>query len=425
VTVRTLYALSSRAETYLLLPLLLLVLVQGSAVAETVTPGYWTAAVAKASVLLFIILPLCAVCAAWEGVRHRRGRIEDLAAARPAWQVVLVAVAPTLAMGLAGVGTALAVVSPVAAGARGWPDPRLIVVYSLVVVGHTVTGYALGRWLPPAVALPASLGGSYIWLAYPAAIEPFWIRHLNGLSFEGCCAIDRAPATRAVLAAGLFACGLGCGALIALHSTWWTRVVGTATFATLAVTATAVAFPLGPSSSAPRTGHQRCAGTGPVLCLWPEQESNRETIQASLTRAYQRLDEVGIRPPSVVTTRESTQPDRLFVVFPVRARPKEVIASLVSSLVPDPVLDCAADGEWPGANTRPALVVWLALSAGIPGQELRGGVPIELVDLGERVRQLSVEQQLTWYRANLAPLRDCVTQPRLDPAEYRTPEGTR
>ena len=423
---RSLYALRSRAETYLLLPLLLLVLVQGSAVAETVTPGYWTAAVAKASVLLFIIVPLCAVCAAWEGVRHRRGRIEDLAAARPAWQVVLVAIAPTLAMGLVGVGAAVAVISPVAAGAPGWPEPWLIMVYSLVVAGHIMTGYALGRWLPPAVALPVSLGGSYVWLAYPAAIEPFWIRHLNGLSFEGCCTLDRVPAPRAMLAAGLFALGLGCGALIASHGTRLTRVVGTATFVTLAVTAVAVAFPLGPSSGSPRTGYQRCAGDAPVVCLWPEQEDHRGMAQDSLTEAYHRLDAVGIRPPSVVTTGESAaDADRLFVVLPADPRPKEVIASLVSSLVPDPVLDCAADGEWPGANTRPALVAWLALSAGIPGQELRGGVPVELVDLGERVRQLSVEQQLTWYRANLAPLRDCVTQPRLDPAEYRTPEGTR
>ena len=94
------------------------------------------------------------------------------------------------------------------------------------------------------------------------------------------------------------------------------------------------------------------------------------------------------------------------------------MASLVSSLVPDNVPACAADGEWQGAAVRPALVVWMILAAGVPPDALLGRLPADLVDLATRVRQLAPDAQLRWYRTNLTSTADCVTRPRLDPAEF-------
>ncbi|MFG2040453.1 hypothetical protein [Dactylosporangium sp. NPDC048998] len=396
MTMRTLYSWRTRAETYATVPLLALVLLQGAAAVGTATPRYWTAATAKADLMLFIVVPLCAACAAWEGARHRIGRIDTLTMVRRSWQVALVAVAPTLVMGLLGIAAALAATAPAAAGAPGLPDPWLIVVYLLVMAGHTLVGYGLGRWLPPALALPISLAGSYVWLAYPAAIEPFWIRHLNGLSFEGCCAIDQSPSPRALSASALFAVALGAGVLIALAGTRRMRAGGAAALAVLLVVAATVALPLGPSAGAPRTGAVRCDGSKPVLCLWPEQESSRSLIHAALASAYARLVDVGMPLPAVVTAKDADTHDAIFVVLAARPERRDVVLSLIASAVPDTVPDCATRGEWPGANNRGALMVWMALAAGVPVSDLADVAPPEFIDLASRVRQLTGEQQLAW-----------------------------
>ncbi|MER7005313.1 hypothetical protein ABT297_20015 [Dactylosporangium sp. NPDC000555] len=416
---RTLYSWRTRAETYATAPLLALVLLQGSAVVGTTTPLYWTAATANADLMLFIVVPVCAAVAAWEGARHRIGRIDTMTIVRRSWQVALVAVAPTLVMGLLGIAAAVASTAPAAVGAPGLPDPWLIAVYILVMAGHTVVGYGLGRWLPPALALPISLAGSYVWLAYPAAIEPFWIRHLNGLSFEGCCTIDRSPSPRALLATAVFAVALGAGVLSALAGTRRMRAVGGAALTVLSIVAVTVALPLGPSADAPRGGSVRCEGSKPVLCLWPEQEGSRGLVHAALASSYARLADVGMPLPAVVTAREAEARDAIFVGLAARPEPRDVVLSLVAGAVPGTVPDCATRGEWPGANSHVALTAWLALAAGVPASDLDGVAPPELIDLASRVRRLSNERQLAWYHANLAPLQDCTTQPRLDPSAFQ------
>ncbi|NYT94260.1 hypothetical protein [Salinispora sp. H7-4] len=423
---RTIYPWRARAEIYVTGPMLALVLLQGTAVADTVTSGYWMGAVAKANLMLFILVPLCAVCAAWEGARHRGGGVNELGIARPVWVVAAVAVAPTLVMGVLGVAAAVVSTAPAAVGAPGGPPLGLIGAYLVVMAGHTIVGYGLGRWLPPALALPASLGGSYVWLAYPAAVEPFWIRHLNGLSFESCCSIAYQPDGRAVLATVLFAVGIGVGTLIALGGSRLSRIGGAVSGTALLLVAVTVALPLGPAVGGPRDGAPRCAGQRPTLCLWPEQEQARDVIHPVLASAYSRLGEVGLMLPETVTsdvraadTKQGNAAEAVFIGPPARPDPQVVVWSLANSFVPDTLPPCAAHGRWPGVDNRAALAVWVALAAGVPASTLDSTAPPELIDLVVRVRQqLDNEQQLAWYRANLVPMGDCTTQPRLDPASF-------
>lgn len=423
---RTIYPWRARAETYVTGPMLALVLFQGTAVADTVTSGYWMAAVAKASLMLFILVPICAVCAAWEGARHRGGGVNELGIARPVWVVAAVAVAPTLVMGVFGVAAAVVSTAPAAVGAPGGPPLGMVGVYLAVMAGHTIVGYGLGRWLSPALALPVSLSGSYVWLAYPGAVEPFWIRHLNGLSFEDCCAIAYQPDNRAVLATVLFAVGIGVGTLIALGGSRLSRIGGAVSCTAVLLVAVTVASPLGPAVSGPRDAAPRCAGQRPRLCLWPEQEQAREAIHPVLASAYSRLGEVGLTLPETVTSdvraadaKQSYAAEAVFIGLPARPGPQIAVMSLAASLVPDTPPACAAHESWPGANNHAALTVWVALAAGVPASTADSAAPPELMDLVVRVRQqLDNEQQLAWYRANLVSMGDCTTQPRLDPASF-------
>ena len=409
----------SRAETYVLLPLLvLLVLFGSSAGSRYVTDGYWTAAIAKASLMLILIAPICATAAAWEGARQRRGRILDWAIARPEWQLTLTSVAPTLLMGLVGVAVSVMTLAPHAAGAPGWPNPWLIGVYLLVVVAHTMVGYALGRWLPIAVALPAALFSSYLWLAYPAGITPVWIRHLNGLSFEACCAIDQAPAARALVGTGLLAAGSALGVLLALHRSRPARLaaLGCLTFSgVLAVTAV---WPLGPSPGQPRAGTLACVGAAPRICLWPEQEQSRGVIEAAIRPAYGRLVAAGLDLPPTVTGQDTPDADQLFVPIAAVPNPNILVRALPVSLLAGVTPQCAAEGPWPGGDAYGPLQVWLALTAGAPAEELASTAPPEAIELVNRVYALPHERQLAWYTANRAALNDCNTTLPLDPSGF-------
>ncbi|MEV8515364.1 hypothetical protein [Dactylosporangium sp. NPDC051484] len=278
---RTFSAWRGRADTYLVVPLVVLVLLLAGPAKEFITYGYWPAAVAKADMLLYVVAPLCAIAGAWEGGRFRRGGIRCWAVVRPMWRIVLNSLGPTLVMAAVGVALAVGVMAPAAASAPGLPDVRLIGVYLLVVTAHILVGYGLGVWLAPALALPISLGLSYVWLAYPAAIEPFWVRHLNGFSFESCCNIADVPATRALIGSTLVALGVVAAVLLALSGGRRLLAGAAATFVLAFGAAVTVVWPLGPEANQPRAGSPRCAGDRPALCLWPEQEAARGRIDAA------------------------------------------------------------------------------------------------------------------------------------------------
>lgn len=132
---RTIYPWRARAETYVTGPMLALVLLQGTAVADTVTSGYWMAAVAKASLMFFILVPICAVCAAWQGARRRGGGVDEPGIPRPVWVVAAVAVAPTLVMGVVGLGEVAPTLPATVTSDVGAADTKQSNAAEAVVVG--------------------------------------------------------------------------------------------------------------------------------------------------------------------------------------------------------------------------------------------------------------------------------------------------
>ncbi|HEX5541508.1 MAG TPA: hypothetical protein VFX60_08075 [Micromonospora sp.] len=409
----------SRAETYLIAPLVILTVAYGgSAASRHVTEGYWTAVIAKAGLLLFIIAPICALAAAWEGARYRRGELHDYPALRPQWQIVAVAVAPSMLLGVLGVSLASVMLAPRAVGAPGIPNPWLLLVYLLVVAAHVMVGYTIGRWFLPAIALPAALLGSYVWLAYPAGITPAWLRHLNGLSFEACCAIDQMPATRAMIGTGVLASGVIITVVVALRSGRVSRLIGAGCLVLSGAVAVGAVWPLGPSAAEPRTGQQSCAGESPTICLWPEQEGARQTIDQTLRPAYANLAAAGIALPPTVATQDTPATDQLFVPMEAVPRSTDLLWSLIVSIVPNTTPECAVTGPHLGAEALGPISAWLALTAGMPAAELESAVPPEDIALANRVRSLPGQQQLAWYEANRAAANDCTARPPLDPATF-------
>ncbi|MEV8515363.1 hypothetical protein [Dactylosporangium sp. NPDC051484] len=111
-------------------------------------------------------------------------------------------------------------------------------------------------------------------------------------------------------------------------------------------------------------------------------------------------------------------PDAIYLGIAADPAPKDVTASLATSILPRATPPCATRGEWPGVQAYSPLAAWLLLTAGMPETDLRGrGSPDDLA-LAVRARALPQQQQLVWFQANLATLDNCTTRPRLDPDTF-------
>ncbi|WP_234328533.1 MULTISPECIES: hypothetical protein, partial [unclassified Streptomyces] len=64
---------------------------------------------------------------------------------------------------------------PQAAGSPNWTTVAILALELLVVAAHIVVGYVLGLTLPRLLAVPVALVGSFVWMAYPAAMNVFWV----------------------------------------------------------------------------------------------------------------------------------------------------------------------------------------------------------------------------------------------------------
>lgn len=84
-------------------------------------------------------------------------------------------------------------------------------------------GY-LGRVLPRTIAVPLSATLSYLWLAMPRAVEPFWIRNINGELGSRCCDLDQTLGPGGLVGPALFNAGLLAASLLVIVAASWRRV---------------------------------------------------------------------------------------------------------------------------------------------------------------------------------------------------------
>lgn len=377
---------------------------------STVTDRYWEAATAQTTTIGIVAVALSAAAAAWEAVRLRRSRIADYAGApvRTPLVVALSQLRTVWGAGLACVLWTLLCVSEWAAGAPGAPDPRVVGLLCLMILAYTLAGYAVGWLFPGVLAVPAVAVATFLWLSYPVALEPFWLRQLNGTNLAECCAYDRTLDTRALVGPALVATGLLVAAAVAIVvRAWAARLAGLLPLALAVLIAVPMVDPLGYDPTDSRdTAALSCAGASPQVCVWPEQDDDAKKFRTWVEDSAGRLRKAGIAMPRAYTPAYShpTRPD--------------VIASLVSALMPQTAPACAADeGSWAGESAYGPLAAWLELTAGartanVAGRFDDGGKTLALV---HRVRKLPVQAQKQWYKKNRAALTSCDVKPELNP----------
>jgi len=424
---------------WLLIPLTLLaVLYARGFVAGKLGDAYAPAVSSAGLAALGFIGPLCAALGAREAGRLRRARWWSAPHVRHPVAIVVQSQAPIIIAGSVAL-LAGAAVDLLTAGVTA-PDPRPLVVGLAVVAAHTLAGAALGRWLPPAVAPPAALLASFAWMVLPRVLEPLWLRHLNGLSLELCCATWTDLAPGAILGSLAVAGGMIVGSLALLSARqfdWMVAAKGGLTLAAGLFVGVLLVAPLGTYPTVPRDQSSlECAGaeTEPLVCLWPEHRDQLPVAAAAARRAIASWRAIGLSVP--LTVREGSPdiatPGELRIAISSASQPANILEALAYGMLP-PWPACAETSPFPGADAADYVRAWLLATAGMPPDELAtrfpdpapvdpalfpdaGGQPApSVLSIITRVRALAAGRQLTWMTENLAALSTCNRAPEITP----------
>lgn len=411
--------LRTNSGSWMALPLMVLAVAFAMGYMPATGDGYPIAIASSAMISLVFVAPICGALGAWEAARFRRALWWGLPHARPQLVIALFAVGPVILAGsIAGIAAMSAKL--VAEGYFGLgliPDLRLVVVTVAVIASHAMVGFAIGLWVPIVVAAPGVLIASFIWMAFSAATEPLWLRHLNG-SLATCCLVQYDLAPNAVGAALVFAIGLMLGAAILIvqeRARPGRSAIAIVPFAAASLVAASLAGSLGPDPVVARdeTGLV-CAGEpGSVeVCVWPEHATRLDETVGIAVRAIHSWKKARIEAPSRLTEGKGGDGKGLSFGLSLGSTEADIIGSLAYALLPG-MPECAATGPYPAAEIRDELYAWYASLAGMSDEELdsrlgsrdgsgrgpRGTVAV--------LRQRSAEVQFTWVRGAIAAVSSC------------------
>ncbi|MDA8218622.1 MAG: hypothetical protein M0Z94_13500 [Dehalococcoidales bacterium] len=360
-----------RAMPALLLAIPLWVFVLWYALIEPRLPadGYAVDAAAKATGTLAFIGPFCALTAAWEGSRLRRGQLWKRPTVRSRVHVASLSMLPAVLVGFVGICAAIET-GTTRAGAWA-PDLRFVAMSALDIVAYAAAGFAAGIVLPLALAGPLAAVGVFAWLAFVPAFEPVWLRHLTGM-FRDCCALSEDLAWQAVIASAIADLGFIAAAALIASGLAKRGFAATAALAVSLLVGVALVAGMTYAPVVPRDhGQLACVvHEGTTVCTWPEHAESADEIAAVIAEARSGWLAAGINPPSEFTEASSSITPAGALGFAVRGGSSrdDIIAALASAMIPP-------DPNCPGGATGGVAVVdlaaWYSAAAGMSSRTLQ------------------------------------------------------
>lgn len=274
---------------------------------------YWASLVTSANSFILAICPIVAGCAAWDVASLRRGGIMAYPAVVSHPAVLSRAVAPAVVAGWVCLIGVWLFMLPAAWGLPSAADLVTLAAASLIVLAYGMFGMMMSVLLPVVFAVPTALFFSYCWMVLPSAMEPVWLRHLNGFE-DGCCNASDALSLRAAIAPVVMAvgvmltCALLVGASLRASVTGWRGhdavVVRRARGAAIAwcvsvAAAVALVFPFGVYPVVARATPTVCESRlGVTVCVWPEHRAFVQRLFRPAATLRKRLAEAGYDTPA-------------------------------------------------------------------------------------------------------------------------------
>ncbi|POX37710.1 hypothetical protein C3486_26835 [Streptomyces sp. Ru73] len=289
-------------------------------------------------------------------------------------------------------------------------------MWLVICLANAMAGFLLGRKLPLVIAAPLALVLSFVLTAYPATLEPLWLRHMVSGGLDGCCSLSETISWRAVASTTVLAAAVILAAALALTATAKRAVrLGTTGLLVVGLLGSgALAYGLPATPSNPRsTAALTCNGTNPQVCVWPELSSHLPTIQRVAADARQRLQHAGLDVPAKLTMAETPGNGAEYIGHWALPTADTVRIGIASGLLPLNPPACADRGDFPGDVAFGPLTAWLSLTAGASKGEVAGRYGQQETALAARVRTAPAAQQRAWFQRNEPALHDCSTKPQL------------
>ncbi|MBA2555738.1 MAG: hypothetical protein H0V12_00065 [Chloroflexi bacterium] len=417
--------LRTNAGAWLAVPMVLLAVLTSATFRPASSDGYGIALIAAGTSALAFVAPLCAAAGAWEGGRLRRAEWWAGPHARSRVTIAAWAVGPAIVAGSLAVGAAV-VAKMIGAGV--WAvDVRLLALSVLVLTAHALAGFSLGLWVPLTIAAPTALISSYLWLAFPRALNPLWVRHLNG-SLDSCCQLHQDLAPAAFWAAAAMALGMIAAAAWALMRAHWSRraLAGTAAPVVLGVTLGSVLVAgMGSDPVVARDPSLLvCSrGTAPTVCVWPEHRGRLDEVVLIARRASEGWRGVGLAVPGTFSEIDpvAAPPGVGSFGFSLEADADDIRNALSYAMLP-PFPACTETEPFRGNEARDYVLAWFDATGGMSDEGLterfadssRPGAPPTL-DTVRDVRAQPPTTQREWVERNVAALGVCDLEPQLLP----------
>ncbi|MCM3659908.1 hypothetical protein M3148_02700 [Georgenia satyanarayanai] len=350
-----------------------------------------------ATFTLIFIVPIVATAGAFAGATQRRiaGSLRS-GVRHPARSALSVAAAQAM-VGLFGVVLAAVIVM---ATEDAWVLPHLplLGVAALSLTAASLTGQALGRFVPVVIAAPLLLALGYVVMAVPAAMSsPLWLRHL--FLVEDCCSPEHALAPQVLIAQTILWGSLAVGALIMTLRRLPRVALVAASVVVVVVGAQLAAVQVDDfdwSPTVPRTSELSCAQSdGVEVCVWPEHD---EALDGLLTAAHEvaRVGETyDLTVPSSYS-EDTTSGAAPLVVHPDHLAQSDLAAAISMAIPGDPTRCEAPDGGIPGELVNAWYLLtswWVDQTTGTPRPDLEAmwakDYLTEATDTAARVRDLT------------------------------------
>ncbi|MET9774223.1 hypothetical protein ABZ023_08095 [Streptomyces sp. NPDC006367] len=351
---------------------------------------------------------LVAALAAWTAARVREAGTWQLAAHRPTWQVIAQALVPVVTVGwlmfLASAAWAFT-------ERPTWPTPASLAPLLLtwvLTVAWAVIGFTVGHRVKPLIAAPVLACGVFVVVAYPHAVQPFYLRHLSGEYFAHLGVGE--SATFESMAAQMMPT-LGVAAAVTLVWARWKPVVRIVSAAVLVVAPALAGYSIvkdwdyNPSVNTHVA--LACHGTEPQVCLPENGAHDLPEVHAQVAEAFRILDAYAITTslPSRVEDQMAygrfTQRNTgrtVYMQLGIAHHKGGLDRSIVTSAVQ---FGCDAD-----PHLARTIHFWLESKLGgiTPYARIAAGDPYytraqyrEAVATAERVSGLSTSEQKQWF----------------------------
>ncbi|GAC81541.1 hypothetical protein GM1_037_00120 [Gordonia malaquae NBRC 108250] len=309
------------------------------------------------------------------------------------------------------IGPATILVSIIAYGAGAFHSGSLLPPWEVAVgvistVGcFALIGGAFGCLARRAISVPLMLVVGYLWMVMPGAVQPYWIRNLNG-SWIGCCGIESELSATVFWAGTIQNLAIALAALVLITTVGnqrraiWISIAIIIPLAAAFIGAASTSD-VGPTADVERSTPLVCSSSDEVTyCTWPEISDDDGNVAAIIASVRTDWKRAGFDSPGTYRAITTSPSEVVFMIIP-DAPDIDIRQSLTNAVVNH--LPVCAENPSGYAPALDPIELWLLRRSGVNANTDVPGV----TELVQRIEQKSPAKQAAWLDRTLNAIANC------------------